>query len=114
MPITRTSMRLLTKTGYKGGGHGVNGQGMTQPLEVVQRPRFSGLGYTEGECSKVSETPKKLLKLLRKENNGNTLTSSHRSAHCIGRAEASSHNQNHTRDSQERYSKSRYSRVHFD
>ena len=49
IPIIGTSMRLLTKMGYKGGGPGVNGQGMTQPLEVVQRPRFAGkLGYTEG------------------------------------------------------------------
>ena len=54
IPITGNGMRLLTKMGYKGGGLGVNGQGMTQPLEVVQRPQLLGLGYTEGQCYKVS------------------------------------------------------------
>lgn len=34
---------LLTKMGYKEGGLGINGQGITQPLEVVERPRFAGL-----------------------------------------------------------------------
>ena len=42
VPISGTSMRLLTKMGYKGGGLGVNGQGMTQSLEVIQRPKFVG------------------------------------------------------------------------
>lgn len=41
-------MRLLTKMGYKGGGLVVNGKGMTQPLEVVCRPPFAGLGFIEG------------------------------------------------------------------
>ena len=72
IPITGTDMRLLTKMGYKGGGLGVNGQGMTQPLEVMQRPKFIGLGHTEVECSKVLEASKKLFKTLSKENYGNT------------------------------------------
>ena len=47
VPISGTGMRFFTKMGYKVEGLVVNGQGMTQPLEVVQRPRFAGLGYTE-------------------------------------------------------------------
>ncbi len=87
---------------------------MTQTLEVVQRPQFAGLGYTEGECSNMSEDSKTLLKLLRKDNYGNTSPSSHDGAPCRGRAKASSHHQNCTKDSKERYKQSQYSRVHFD
>lgn len=47
VPILGIGMRLLIGMGYKGGGLGVIVQGMTQPLEVVQRPRFASLGYTE-------------------------------------------------------------------
>jgi hypothetical protein len=50
---TNVGMKLLTKMGYKGGGLGIHGQRITQPLEVVQIPRFSGLGYDQediGEC----------------------------------------------------------------
>jgi hypothetical protein len=46
-------MKLLTKMGYKGGGLGINGQGVTQPLEVVQRPPFAGLGYGQGRDWRV-------------------------------------------------------------
>jgi len=72
VPISGTDMRLLIKKGYKGGGIGVNGQEMTHPLEVVQRLRFTGLGYIERECSKEEEVTKALLKPLRKEDDGNT------------------------------------------
>ena len=44
--------------GYKGGGLDINGQWVTQPLEVVQRPPFAGLGYGKveiGECSKIAK-----------------------------------------------------------
>ena len=84
-------MRLLNKLGYKGGGLGVNGQGMTQPLEVVQRPRFIGLGYTEGEFSKVSEACNTFSEPSRKEDDGDTSKSSDYNAHRKGRARASCH-----------------------
>jgi tuftelin-interacting protein 11 len=48
-------LKLLRKMGYKGGGLGINGQGIIQPLEVEGRPRYVGLGYGEGECSKAAE-----------------------------------------------------------
>ena len=50
---------------------GVNNQGITQPLEVVQRPQFVGSRYTKGECSKVSDSSKTSSKSSRKENDGN-------------------------------------------
>jgi len=53
--ITGTNMKLLTRMRHKEEKEiGVNNQGITQPLEVVQRPQFAGLAYTKGECSKVS------------------------------------------------------------
>ena len=56
---TIVGMKMLTKMGYRGGGLGINGQGVTQPLEVVPRQPFAGLGYgheEKGECSKVADT----------------------------------------------------------
>jgi len=35
---TNVVMMLLTKMGYIGGGLGIHGQEVTQPLEVVQTP----------------------------------------------------------------------------
>lgn len=113
--ITGKNMRLLTRMRYKGEEElGVNNQGITQPLEVVQRPRFAGLGYTEGECSKVLDSSKTSSKSLRKENDGYTSPSSHGSVYCRERVEASSHRHNDTRDGKERYNQCRYSNVHFD
>ena len=99
VPISGIVLRLLTKMGYKGGGLGVNGQGMTQPLEVVQRPLFTGLGYTKGECSKVSEASKTLLKPSEEEDDWIALQSSHDSAHCTRRPKASSPHQGSIKDS---------------
>ena len=73
IPITGTNMRLLTRTRNEEEEElGVNNQGITQPLEVVHKHRFTGMGYTKGECPKVSDSSKTSLKSLRKENYGNT------------------------------------------
>ena len=42
---TNVGMNILTKMGYRGGGLGINGQGVTQSLEFVPRQPFVGLGY---------------------------------------------------------------------
>jgi hypothetical protein len=50
--------KLLTKMGYDGKGLGINGQGMTNPIQVEGRPHYAGLGYGkegDGECSKTTE-----------------------------------------------------------
>jgi tuftelin-interacting protein 11 len=47
-------LNLLREMGYKGGGIGINGQGINQPLEVEGRPQYVGLGYGERVCSKVA------------------------------------------------------------
>jgi hypothetical protein len=48
-------LNLLRKMGYKGGGLGIDGQDIIQPLEVEGRPQYVGLGYGERECSKATE-----------------------------------------------------------
>jgi len=48
-------LKLLRNMGYKGGGIGIDGQGIIQPLEVEGRPQFAGLGDGERECSKAEE-----------------------------------------------------------
>jgi len=47
--ITTTNMRLLTRMRHKEEKElGVNNQGITQPLEVTQRPQFAGSRCTKG------------------------------------------------------------------
>jgi hypothetical protein len=66
-------LKLLTKMGYEGKGLGNMGQGIINPIEVVERPRYLGLGYGEveiGECSKtleVSDASKDQNKSLREQ-----------------------------------------------
>lgn len=114
VPISRNCMRLLTKLGYKGIWIGVNAQGMTHPLEVMQTPRFSSFGYIKGEFLKVSKYSETLLKPSRKDNDVNTSRSSNDNENCRWRAEASSYHHNWTRDNQEEYKKSQYYIFHFD
>jgi len=45
--------------GYKGGGIGIDGQGIIQPLEVEGRPRYVGLGHSERECSEAEDYSRK-------------------------------------------------------
>jgi hypothetical protein len=37
--------KLVTKMGYDGKGLGINGQGMTNPIQAEERPRYAGLKY---------------------------------------------------------------------
>jgi hypothetical protein len=48
--------KLLTKMGYEGKGLGSKGQGIVNPIEVVERPCYLGLGYGEEEIGKFSKT----------------------------------------------------------
>jgi hypothetical protein len=48
-------LRLLTKMGYEGKGLGIEGQGIVNPIEVVERPRYLGLGYGEVEIGASSK-----------------------------------------------------------
>jgi len=44
--------------GYEGKSLGVNGQGIVNPIEVIERPCYAGLGYGKeevGGCSKTME-----------------------------------------------------------
>ena len=49
-------LRILTKMGYeKGKGLGRQGQGIVNPIEVEERPRYLGLGYERGDLGESSK-----------------------------------------------------------
>jgi hypothetical protein len=48
-------LRLVTKMGYEGKGLGNKGQGIFNPIEVVERPHYLGLGYGEEEIGAFSK-----------------------------------------------------------
>jgi hypothetical protein len=55
-------LRILTKMGYEEGkGLGRQGQGIVNPIEVEERPRYLGLGYERGD---LGESSKKRFKIL--------------------------------------------------
>jgi hypothetical protein len=48
-------LKFLTKMGYEGKGLGNKGQGIVNPIEVVERPGYLGLGYGEEEIGAFSK-----------------------------------------------------------
>jgi tuftelin-interacting protein 11 len=48
-------LRLLTKMGYEGKGLGIEGQGIVNPIEVMEIPRYLGLGYGKEEIGASSK-----------------------------------------------------------
>ena len=42
-------MNFDSNMGYKGGGLDINGQGITNPIMVEERPKHMGLGYGQRE-----------------------------------------------------------------
>jgi hypothetical protein len=55
-------LKLLTKMGYEEGkGLGCKGQGIVNPIEVVERPRYLGLGYGEVDLGVSSKIGSKTL-----------------------------------------------------
>jgi hypothetical protein len=122
--------KLLTKMGYDRNGLGINGQGIDNPIEVVEIPRCASLGYSKGEvqeCSKVikarnasREESKPLHKyLIQRE--GTSLhgsdkdckASQMRGEHHVG-VKIVSFRQTCNKNHHERYNKSNYSNVLFD
>ena len=49
-------LKFLTKMGYEGKGLGNKGQGINNPIEVMERPHYLGLGYGEVEIGEFSKT----------------------------------------------------------
>jgi hypothetical protein len=55
-------LKFITKMGYEEGkGLGCKGQGIINPIEVVERPRYLGLGYGEVELGASSKMGSKTL-----------------------------------------------------
>jgi hypothetical protein len=48
-------LKFLTKMGYEGKGLGIKGQGIVNPIEVVEIPRYLELGYGEEEIGAFSK-----------------------------------------------------------
>jgi tuftelin-interacting protein 11 len=49
-------LRILTKMGYEEGkGLRCKGQGIVNLIEVVERPRYLGLGYVKGDIGETSK-----------------------------------------------------------
>jgi hypothetical protein len=55
-------LKLLTKMGYEGKGLGNKGQGIVNPIEVVERPCYLGLGYDEEDIGAFSKMGSKTSK----------------------------------------------------
>jgi hypothetical protein len=58
-------LKLLRKIGYKGGGLGIDVQGIIQPQEIEGRPRYVGFGHDEREFSEAAEAEDSSRKELR-------------------------------------------------
>jgi hypothetical protein len=55
-------LKLLTKMGYEEGkGPGCKGQGIVNPIDVVEIPRYLGLGYSEVDLGASSKMGSKAL-----------------------------------------------------
>ena len=54
--------KLLTKMGYEGKGLGIECQCIVNPIEVVEIPRYLGLGYGEVEIGASSKMGSKTSK----------------------------------------------------
>jgi hypothetical protein len=124
--------KLMKQMGYEGRGLGANGQGIVRPIEVVEWPRYTGLGYVReevGECSKTKEEENSKTPEVSESSSDETesvqveSTSFHDrdcesspkgDEYYKGRAKASSPHQLSTRDNPSRYKKSLYSNVPFD